>query len=144
MKNTLLLLFLFPTLSIAQTQITLQDYERKHSAIKNKIAVLSDSLKIIESQILKLKMQEKVINTSGKSINVILRPKGKLREEPSPIGNEMKILEQEIQAMAFDYVDEYLKVCIGADCGFISTVYVISNPEIDQFIADKAAIEKAN
>lgn len=142
--KTFIILFLWSSCLFGQNQITLQDYEVKQAVLKKKLAVLSDSLQLIESQILKLNMEEKVKNTTGKSINVVLRPKAKLREEASPVANEIMVIDADVEAVAYDYIDDYLKVCIGQDCGFVSTVYIYNNSQIDGFISDKAAIEKAN
>ena len=112
--------------------------ENQKEEIQNKINSLKDSLVDIENKIEKIKSKEfsKVVNKTAVT-KVKIRSGSSLFEKPTAFSEKIIEFDKDMQVSVFDYKNNYFKVCAGSYCGYVNSVWVESNPEIDRFVRIK-------
>ena len=137
-KNILvLLIFINMYQSLAQKKEILKLEEQKKE-IQNNINSLKDSVVSIENKIEKLKSKEfnKVVSDTAMA-KVKIRSGSSLFEKPTAYSEKIIEFNKDMQVSVFDLENKYFKVCAGSYCGYVHSVWVESNPEIDRFVRRK-------
>lgn len=132
------------TCIFGQEKKSIEFYKKKKIETEAKISALSDTLKILEIKIKKL-TNENFIN-DNKTLRVVttIKKGAKIKTEASPMSSVILEINDDTQVVVLDFIDDYYKVCIDNSCGFVSSLWIKTNPDIEKLIATKKAIEENN
>lgn len=146
MKKLFILSFAFcglATFNIKAQSTNLIDLVAKRERFQFQIKSLNDSLSVIDRKIASVNSTLEFSQMPNVKIEAVISKRGKIKDAPSPLANEIKVFADEKKIIILDYVDEYFKVCDGDVCGFASTLWIVNSPEIEQYVDNKKAVDNA-
>lgn len=116
---------------------SLSDLQLKKVDFQKRIKSLGDSIIITDKKIAKLNSKKALSEVQNIKIEALIVSGGKIKDAPTPVANIIETLAEERKVFILDYVDEYFKVCDEQLCGYVSTLWIASSPEIVRYIEDK-------
>lgn len=142
MKNILSLSFVVCSIINIAAQSNITDLESKKLLYQTQIKSLNDSIRLIDKKIGILNSKIALSQSTNVKLDATIRKGGRVRDTPSPVGNDVYIIETEKKVFIIDYNDDYFKVCSEEGCGYINSVWIQPSEEINRYIANKKIIEK--
>lgn len=124
----------------SQNKDLINDYSNKKIKIEKKISVLQDSIKFINEQIDKLN-RDKIINENKNiTTKTTIKENAKIRETNSPLANIIFTAKKEENVLVLDYDSDYFKVCLDNICGYVNSLWIKKNEDMEKMIIVKNAI----
>ena len=102
--------------------------------IKTKIVLLNDSLKRIDSEILKLKSQQLLFIASGNELITYCTGKGNLKFNPISISDIICAVPAGTKLIIKDYSSQYFGVRMDTLYGYIHEMWIEKNDQINEFV----------
>lgn len=140
-KSIILSVLIYFTSTVIVKSQNIIDLKLKKETIQNQIKILNDSLNIIDKKISILNSKNVLSQIQNVKINAIIKNGGKIKDAPNPLAKDIFIVNGEKNVFILDYVDEYFKICYDENCGYASTLWIESTPEITKYIENKKYIE---
>jgi len=126
---------------IAQNE-QIQDLENQKNTISQKIEVLRDSIKKIDSKINKIKSSDIRKMLSDSSIVANTTNGAKLKLTPDPFAKPILLLPKNTTVILLDYYNGYFGVCTDTICGYLSDIWIQRTIEVQNLINIKEEEEK--
>ena len=129
MKNTIILIILFATLIIpcfSQNTPQVEALERKKAEYLKKIESYRDSVKFLDSEIIKIELAKSDTLQRDSIFIVILRPGAIIRELPGFSGKPLDTIESgTTDFRMIDYKKSYAKIIIGENSiGWVNDLWI--------------------
>lgn len=151
MKPIFFIIIFASNVGLCQNTHQIDSLLKKSNHLQLKIEILNDSLKIINSQISKLKSQNLQYKASENELITHCTGKGNLKLNPISISDIICPVPAGTKLVIKDYSSQYFGVRMDTLYGYIHEMWIEKNDQIKEFIklkekeeADKKALARQN
>jgi hypothetical protein len=138
--NRIIIILIFCTSLIqAQNIEEVKNYQILKTKLVNQVSLLNDSIKKIDSKINELESKTILKSISDSTLFTFSRKNAKLKKNPDPMAEPIKIFPTSQKVLILDYKEEYFGVCVESQCGYMNEMWLEQNDKIRDFVRLKIA-----